>query len=86
MRLIGTIQVLAKLKTPWIDSNGIEKVSYSANILQNNGEVIDTIRLSLEQFNSIDPNNKQPYQITADFGNGKHGGYLRIIDITPIKQ
>ena len=84
MRLIGNVQILAKLKNPWVDSNGIEKISYSANILQNNGEVIDTIKLSLEQFNSIEPN--KPYQITADFGTGRNGGYLRIIDITPVKQ
>jgi hypothetical protein len=85
MRLVGTIQVLAKLKNPWVDSNGNEKISYSANILQNNGEIIDTIRLSLEQFNSIEAGTK-PYQITTDFGTGRNGGYLRIIDITPSKQ
>ena len=84
MRLTGNVQILAKLKNPWVDSNGIEKISYSANVLQNNGEIIDTIKLSLEQFNSIEPN--KPYQITADFGTGKNGGYLRIVDISPSKQ
>lgn len=83
MRLTGNVHILAKIQKPWTDSNGVEKMSHIANIMQNGGEVIDTLRLYLEQFNSIEAN--KPYQIVADYGVGKNGSYLKLIDITPSK-
>lgn len=84
MRVTAHVFILAKVQKPWVDSNGTERTSYSANITQSNGEIIDTIRLSIEQFNDIEPN--KAYTITANYGIGKNGGYLRLLDITPAKS
>ena len=83
MRLQANVLVIGKLKKPWTDTAGNQRVAYSANVVQNNGEVIDNIRLSEFQFSSLEVN--QPYVITADFGRGQNGGYLHIVDITPQK-
>lgn len=83
MRVTANVYVLAKVQKPWTDSSGAERTSYSANISQNNGEIIDTIRLSVEQYNGIEPN--KLYTIMADYGVGKNGGYLRLADIIPAK-
>lgn len=79
MRLMGNVMILGKVQKPWTDSNGNTRTSYSANIVQNNGEIIDTLRLTQEQYNTIEVN--QTYTVNADFGIGKNGGYLRILDI-----
>lgn len=83
MKVTANVLVLAKLKKPWKDDKGTERMSYSANISQNNGEIIDTIRLSQEQYNAIEPN--KPHIITADYGIGKNGAYLRITEVLPAK-
>lgn len=84
MRVNSIVHVLAKIQKPYIDSNGIERISYSANVMQNGGEIIDTIRLTLEQYQSIEPNKQ--FTITADYGTGKNGNFLRLVDITSTKN
>ena len=76
MRVTALVQVLGKVQKPWKDSEGNERISYSANIMQEKGTIIDTIRLSKEQFECVDA--IQPYTLEADFGSGKNGGYMRI--------
>lgn len=83
MKVTANITVLAKIQRPWTDSTGTERTSYSANIMQNNGEIIDTLRLSLEQYNTIEANKQ--YLVNAEYGTGKNGAYLRLIDINPLK-
>jgi hypothetical protein len=83
MRISANVTILGKIQKPWIDNTGVERTSYSANIMQNNGEIVDTLRLSQEQYNSIEV--KKEYILQADYGTGKNGGYLRLIDITPLK-
>lgn len=83
MRVTALVQVLGKVQKPWKDSEGNERISYSANIMQDNGTIIDTIRLSKEQFECVEAN--KPYTLEADFGTGKNGGYMRIAGIQPAK-
>lgn len=71
--------VLAKVQKPWKDSNGVERLSYSINIMQEQGQVIDTLRLNQEQYNMIEAN--KPYTVIADYGTGKNGSFLRVVDI-----
>lgn len=78
---MATVQILGKVQKPWTDSTGNIRTSYSANIVQNNGEIIDTLRLTQDQYNTLEVN--QTYSVNADFGIGKNGGYLRILDIYP---
>lgn len=79
MRVKAEVQALGKVSKPYVDREGKDRLSYAANIMQNNGEIIDTIRLNQEQFNTITAG--KVYTITADYGTGSNGGYLRIIDI-----
>lgn len=83
MRVTAHVFILARLQRPWTDSAGMEKMAYSANVSQLNGEVIDTIRLTKEQYDSVEAN--KSYLVTADYGIGKNGGYLRLVSIQPDK-
>lgn len=83
MRINANVLVLGKIQTPWTDSNGTVRTSYGANIVQENGEIVDKLRISLEQYNSIEPN--KAYTLTGDYGIGKNGGYLRILSFVPAK-
>lgn len=83
MRVNAVVQVLAKVSKPWKDESGNERLSYSANIMQNNGEIIDTLRLNAEQFAKIE--NGKMYNVCADYGTGRNGAYLRIVSITENK-
>ena len=83
MKVTAMVHILAKLAKPWKDSEGKEHTSYSANIMQDGGTIIDTLRLTQEQFEGIEAN--KPYTIEADFGTGKNGAYLRILKIYTTK-
>lgn len=83
MRLEAYVQILAKMKKSWKDSQGVEHLSHTANVMQEQGEIIDTIRLTVEQFDMIEANKN--YVVTADYGIGKNGGYLRLVSINPEK-
>jgi len=84
MRIIAKIHALAKVQKPWTDSNGVERFSYSINIMQDQGQIIDTLRLNQEQYTMIEAN--KPYTIFADYGTGKNGPFLRVVDIVADKQ
>lgn len=83
MRIYAEIYVLAKLKKPWTDEKGVEHLAYSTNIMQENGEIIDTLRLSQSQHDSIEPNKN--YTVTVGYGKGQNGGYLKLLTIVPKK-
>lgn len=83
MRIYANVQILGKIQKPWTDANGTARTSYSANIMQENGEIVDTLRISQEQYNGIEPN--KAYTLTADYGTGRNGAYLRILGFTPVK-
>lgn len=83
MRIIAKTHVLGKVQKPWTDSNGVERLSYSINIMQEQGQVIDTLRLNQDQYNMVEAN--KPYTIIADYGMGKNGSFLRVVDIVAEK-
>lgn len=83
MRINAKVYVLAKLAKPWIDSNGHQQTSYSVNISQNDGEIIDTLRIPEACFALVQPNSY--CEIVADYGIGKNGGYLRVLNISEAK-
>lgn len=83
MRIFANVHILAKLEQPWEDANGNQRTAYKANIMQNQGEIIDILRLTPAQFEKIE--NGKDYTVSADLGNGKNGPFLRIIDIFATK-
>lgn len=83
MRVTATVQVIGKVAKTWKDKDGVEHLSYSANIMQNNGEIIDTIRMSKEVFESTVAG--KAYTATFDYGTGSNGGFLRLTGFTEIK-
>ena len=83
MRLYANVNLLGKVVKPWKDKEGNERTSYSANIMQENGQIIDTLRLTQEQYNNVTAGKN--YTITADYSNGSNGAYLRIVNISENK-
>lgn len=83
MRLSAQVTILAKVAKPWKDKEGNERVSYSANFMQDNGQIIDSVRLTQEQYNVVVAGKN--HTITADYGVGTNGGYLRVINISENK-
>ncbi len=84
MRVKANITLVGKVIKQWTNKeNGIERPLYYGNIVQENGEIVDTIRLTPEQYNTLLAGKQ--YTITADYGTGSNGGYLRIVDITETK-
>lgn len=83
MRVYANVNLLGKVAKPWKDKDGNERVSYTANVMQENGQIIDTIRLTKEQYNTLLAG--KIYTVTADYGTGNNGGYLRIVDISEAK-
>lgn len=84
MRVTAKVHVLAKVQKPWTDSNGVERLSYSINIMQENGQVIDTLRLNQEQYGMVEAN--KPYSVIGDLSSGKNGSFLRVVDIVADKM
>lgn len=78
MRVKAYVTLLGKVAKPWKD-----RVLHYANVMQENGEIIDTVRLTQEQYNTLLAG--KAYTITADYGTGNNGGYLRIVDIAETK-
>lgn len=76
MRVQAEVVVLGKVITPWTDAEGNERSSYSANIMQCNGEIVEKLRLSKTQYDGVVAG--KSYIITADYGTGRNGGYLKI--------
>ena len=83
MRVIAKVHVLGKVSRPWKDRDGVNRVTNIANVSQNNGEIVDSIRLTQEQFDSVVSG--KDYTVTADYGTSINGNYLRIMDIAEIK-
>lgn len=83
MKVTAKVHVLAKVQKPWTDSSGVGRLSHSINIMQENGQVIDSLRLSQEQYDLVEAN--KAYTIIADLSSGKNGSYIRVVDIVADK-
>lgn len=71
--------VIGKFTVPFIASDGTAKESPKVNIAQDNGKVIETLRVTLEQFNVLETGLEYTANIIS--GNGKNGLYLKVLDI-----
>ena len=80
MKLNANIAIIGKVAKPWTDSNGTDHLSYNINIMQENGQIVDTLRVSKEQVEA-----GKTYSFFAEYGTGKNGPYLRILDISSEK-
>jgi len=83
MKLNGIISILGKVEKPWTDTSGAEHISYSLNIMQENGQIIDTLRVSKDQYNTVEAG--KSYLFHAEYGVGKNGGYLRVLGFSAEK-
>lgn len=54
MKLNANIAIIGKVAKPWTDSNGTDHLSYNINIMQENGQIVDTLRVSKEQFEKVE--------------------------------
>lgn len=74
--------ILAKMSKPWTDNSGNSHVSYSVNVAQKNGEIVDRLRLSKDLWDDIVTN--QNYSIDVEVSMGRNGLYMRVTELSPI--
>ena len=79
MQLRATVTIIGKKFSIWKDKDGVEHKSFIANISQNNGEIVDSIRLNQEEFDKIEQN--KIYTILCEYATSKNGNYLKIVEI-----
>lgn len=81
MRVKAIFHVLGKYTNSWKDKEtNAERVSYIVNIMQENGTIIDKLRLNADQYNVVEAG--KIYTLSADYEKGQNGAYMSIIDIT----
>lgn len=80
MKIEAYFTALGKFTKPWTKDGKVNN-SYAVNIMQNNGMIIDTIRLTSDLYEKIEAGRE--YRLIAHYMLGKNGGYLRIEDIQP---
>ena len=83
MRVKAVINLLGKVTKPWKDKDGNDRISYKVNYGQENNEIVDTLPVTFEQYNMLVVG--KTYVVSADYGTGTNGGYLRVLDITENK-
>ncbi len=79
MRVKALVTVLGKVEKTWVDKEGVTHPSFSVNIMQESGQIVESIRLNAEQYKLVEAN--KVYTIFADYGTSKNGAYLKVIDI-----
>ena len=82
MFFTGNFLVLAKVSEPWTDNAGNSHLSYSINVAQKNGEIVDRLRLSKDLWDDIVTN--QNYSITVEISMGRNGLYMRVTELVAI--
>lgn len=83
MEVTAKVQLLGKIAKPWTDKDGKDHTSYKGHIGQNQLSIVETINLTREQFTQLEAG--KSYTLTADYGVGKNGAYLRINSFMEIK-
>lgn len=79
----ANVTVVGKDSQSYVDSAGAAKVSYIVNVIQNQGRIIDSIRVPAEYFETIEVG--KAYTIELVSGNGRNGLYLRVTSVYPAK-
>ncbi len=83
MRVNAEFTLVGKKETKWFDENKVERTSRKGNFSQDNGEIIGSIALTEEQFNTLVAG--RVYTASAIYGTGSNGGYLKITNIVEKK-
>ena len=79
MQLKATVFIIGKRISIYKDKEGVEHKSFIANVSQNNGEIVDTIRLNQNLYDKIESN--RMFTILCEYATSKNGNYLKIVDI-----
>lgn len=83
MKLTAKVVLIGKDTKNYVDANGNSKSMYLANIAQENGKIIDTIKVPEELFPMLEGGNEYDVELLST--TGKNGTYLRVTGITPLK-
>lgn len=84
MQLQALVTAIGKRTSVFKNEAGESITSYTGNAAQNNGEIITEVRLNKEQFETWTTG--LDYRITCKYGKGRNGGYLQIMEISPMQQ
>lgn len=79
MQLKAVVFIIGKRISIYKDKEGVEHTTYIVNISQNNGEIIEMLRLNQQQYDKIEAN--KMYSILCEYATSKNGNYLKIVDI-----
>lgn len=83
MKLTAKVVLIGKDATTFVDANGNKRTSYLANIAQEQGRIIDTLRVPEESFAILEAGHE--YLVELVSSTGKNGTYIRVINISPVK-
>lgn len=83
MYLSANLTVIGKVVSAYTDASGNPKNAYSLNIIQEQGRVIGSVRVSADQFQSVEEN--QNYVFKFSSGTGRNGLYLKLLEIQNAK-
>lgn len=83
MLLKSNVNVIGKNVQNYVDANGMSKKLYVVNIYQDNGKIIDSLRVSEEQFALLEPGKEFVLEMTS--GNGRNGLFLKTTAVYPAK-
>ena len=84
MLLQAVLTAIGKRISVFKNEAGDSITSYTGNAAQNNGEIITEVKLSKEQYDSWETGHD--YRVTCRYGKGRNGGYLQILDVSPVQQ
>lgn len=79
MQLKATVFIIGKRISIYKDKEGVEHTTYIANISQNNGEILEMLRINQQQYDKINSNTM--YNLLCEYSSTKYGNYLKIVDI-----
>lgn len=83
MKLMAKVLLIGKNAVTFTDAAGNVRTSFTANIAQENGKIIDTIKVPEELFPMLEGGNGYSVELLST--TGKTGTYLRVTGITPLK-
>ena len=83
MKLMAKVLLIGKNAVTFTDASGNVRTSFTANIAQENGKIIDTIKVPEELFPMLEGGNEYDVELLST--TGKTGTYLRVTGITPLK-
>ncbi len=83
MKMTAKVLLIGKNSVTFTDAAGNVRTSFTANIAQEQGKIIDTIKVPEELFPMLEGGNEYSVELLST--TGKTGTYLRVTGITPLK-